>query len=133
MVVHFPIVLMIATKACTVLYLLTGIRSFEVTGWHCLGGGVLFTPWPWPRACLYRFQFSVFSFRFSVNKRKIVNRLHVKFVAFETEKGITWWFNYQARPVRPVVIKIILTPVLPAAGAGALVSGGGLTRNFWRA
>jgi predicted heme/steroid binding protein/uncharacterized membrane protein len=44
MVVHFPIVFMIATTAFTVLYLLTGVRSFEVTGFHCLAGGVLFTP-----------------------------------------------------------------------------------------
>jgi predicted heme/steroid binding protein/uncharacterized membrane protein len=44
MLVHFPIVFMIATTAFTLLYLFTGVRSFEVTGWHCLAGGVLFTP-----------------------------------------------------------------------------------------
>jgi predicted heme/steroid binding protein/uncharacterized membrane protein len=44
MVVHFPIVFMIATTVFTLLYLCTGIRSFEVTGFHCLAGGVLFTP-----------------------------------------------------------------------------------------
>ena len=85
MVVHFPIVFMLSTTVFTVLYLLTGLRSFEVTGWHCLGGGVLFTP-----------------------------------VAMAT--GLfTWWLNYQARPLRPVVIKLILTPLLLAVGAGAFV------------
>ncbi len=44
MVVHFPIVFMISTTAFTVLYFLTGMRSFEVTGFHCLAGGLLFTP-----------------------------------------------------------------------------------------
>jgi predicted heme/steroid binding protein/uncharacterized membrane protein len=44
MVVHFPIVFMIAATVFTLLYLFTGIRSFEVTGFHCLAGGVLFTP-----------------------------------------------------------------------------------------
>ena len=44
MVVHFPITFMIATTAFTLLYLFTGVRSFEITGWHCLAGGVLFTP-----------------------------------------------------------------------------------------
>jgi predicted heme/steroid binding protein/uncharacterized membrane protein len=44
MVVHFPIVFMIATTGFTILYLLTGYRSFETTAWHCLWGGVLFTP-----------------------------------------------------------------------------------------
>jgi predicted heme/steroid binding protein/uncharacterized membrane protein len=44
MLVHFPIVFMMATTAFTLLYLFTGVRSFEVTGWHCLAGGVLFTP-----------------------------------------------------------------------------------------
>ena len=85
MVVHFPIVFMISTTVFTVLYFLTGMKSFEVTGWHCLGGGVLFTP-----------------------------------VAMAT--GLfTWWLNYQARPLRPVVIKIILTPILLAVGAAAFV------------
>jgi predicted heme/steroid binding protein/uncharacterized membrane protein len=44
MVVHFPIVFMIAAPVFTLLYLITGVQSFEVTGFHCLGGGVLFTP-----------------------------------------------------------------------------------------
>ena len=44
MVVHFPIVFMIAAPVFTLLALITGVKSFEVTGFHCLGGGVLFTP-----------------------------------------------------------------------------------------
>jgi len=44
MVVHFPTVFMIAATGFTLLYLLTGQRSFETTAWHCLWGGVLFTP-----------------------------------------------------------------------------------------
>jgi predicted heme/steroid binding protein/uncharacterized membrane protein len=44
MVVHFPIVFMIAAPVFTLLSLATGVKSFEVTGFHCLGGGVLFTP-----------------------------------------------------------------------------------------
>jgi hypothetical protein len=56
-----------------------------VTGWHCLAGGVLFTP-----------------------------------VAIAT--GLfTWWLNYLARPMRPVTIKLMLSPLLLAAGAGAWV------------
>jgi predicted heme/steroid binding protein/uncharacterized membrane protein len=44
MVVHFPIVFMFAATLFNLLYLITGIKSFEVTGLHCLGGGILFTP-----------------------------------------------------------------------------------------
>lgn len=44
MVVHFPIVFLASTTGFTLLFLLTGNRSFEVTAWHCLWGGVLFTP-----------------------------------------------------------------------------------------
>jgi predicted heme/steroid binding protein/uncharacterized membrane protein len=85
MVVHFPIVFMISTTVFTVLYFLTGLRSFEVTAFHCLGGGVLFTP-----------------------------------VAMVT--GLfTWWLNYLARPLRPVIIKLILSPLLFAVAAGAFV------------
>jgi predicted heme/steroid binding protein/uncharacterized membrane protein len=43
MVVHFPIVFMMAAAGFTLLFLLTGDRSFELTGWYCLWGGVLFT------------------------------------------------------------------------------------------
>jgi predicted heme/steroid binding protein/uncharacterized membrane protein len=85
MVVHFPIVFMLSATFFTVLYLLTGMKSFEATGFHCLGGGVLFTP-----------------------------------VAMAT--GLfTWWLNYEARPMRAAVVKMILAPILLAVGAGAFV------------
>jgi predicted heme/steroid binding protein/uncharacterized membrane protein len=44
MMVHFPIAFMLSTPAFTILYLLTGAKSFELTGFYCLGAGVLFTP-----------------------------------------------------------------------------------------
>jgi predicted heme/steroid binding protein/uncharacterized membrane protein len=83
MLVHFPIVFMIATTVFTLLYLVTGVKSFEVTGFHCLGGGVLFTP-----------------------------------VAMATG-AFTWWLNYEAQFFRPVVIKLVLSPILLLVGAGA--------------
>jgi predicted heme/steroid binding protein/uncharacterized membrane protein len=43
MLVHFPIVFMISTAGFNTLFLLTGNRSFEVTAWYCLWGGVLFS------------------------------------------------------------------------------------------
>jgi len=43
-VVHFPIVFMVCAPLFTMLYLITGIKSFEITGLHCLGAGILFTP-----------------------------------------------------------------------------------------
>lgn len=43
MTVHFPIVFMISTTVFSLLYLVTGIRGFEQTAYHCLGGGVLFS------------------------------------------------------------------------------------------
>jgi predicted heme/steroid binding protein/uncharacterized membrane protein len=44
MVVHFPIVFMIATTVFNLLYLLTRDPGFETSAWHCLWGGVLFLP-----------------------------------------------------------------------------------------
>jgi uncharacterized membrane protein len=44
MLIHFPIVFMIATPGFTLLYLLTGYKGFETTAVHCLGAGILFTP-----------------------------------------------------------------------------------------
>lgn len=41
---HFPIVFMLAASTFSLLYLLTGVASFETTSFHCLGGGVLSTP-----------------------------------------------------------------------------------------
>ncbi len=42
--VHFPIVFMLATTVFNVLYVVTGIKAFEVTAVNCLGAGILFTP-----------------------------------------------------------------------------------------
>ena len=42
MLVHFPIALFILGPLFAVLYLATGMRSFEVTSFHCVGGGILF-------------------------------------------------------------------------------------------
>ena len=44
MLVHFPIVFMFAAPLFNLLYLITGITSFELTAVHCLGAGILFTP-----------------------------------------------------------------------------------------
>lgn len=85
MMVHFPIVFMFAATSFTILYLLTGRKSFELTALNCLGGGVLFIP-----------------------------------VAMAT--GVfSWWLNYQARLFRPVIIKLILSPVLFACALTAFV------------
>jgi len=43
MTVHFPIVFAFSTPVFVFLYLLTGIKSFEVTSFHCLAGGIMFT------------------------------------------------------------------------------------------
>ena len=43
MTVHFPIVFALSTPFFNILYLLTGIKSFELTALHCLAGGILFT------------------------------------------------------------------------------------------
>ncbi|MDX9789083.1 MAG: cytochrome b5 domain-containing protein [Desulfobacterales bacterium] len=43
MTVHFPIVFMTAAPVFTILYLITGVASFETTAFHCLGAGILFT------------------------------------------------------------------------------------------
>jgi predicted heme/steroid binding protein/uncharacterized membrane protein len=44
MTIHFPIVFMFSAPLFTILFLLSGIRSFETTAFHCLGAGLLFTP-----------------------------------------------------------------------------------------
>ncbi|MGD8881274.1 MAG: cytochrome b5 domain-containing protein [Desulfobacterales bacterium] len=43
MTVHFPIVFAFSTTVFNILYLVTGIKSLEITALHCLGAGVLFT------------------------------------------------------------------------------------------
>ena len=78
MLVHFPIVFMFAATFFNILYLLTGRKSFELTAFNCLGGGVLFIP------------------------LAIVTGL------------FSWWLNYQTRVFRPVVVKLILSPILLA-------------------
>ncbi|HVN72536.1 MAG TPA: DUF2231 domain-containing protein [Desulfomonilia bacterium] len=76
--VHFPIVFMISPALFCLLYLITDVKSFETTAFHCLGAGILFSV----PAILTGF--------------------------------LTWWINYQARPMRPVRIKIIFTIMLMA-------------------
>jgi predicted heme/steroid binding protein/uncharacterized membrane protein len=73
MTVHFPIVFMWSTTGFNLLYLLTGVKSFETTAFHCLEAGILFI-----------------------------------FVAVCT--GLyTWWLNYMAKILKPVMIKIPLS------------------------
>ncbi|UCF93279.1 MAG: hypothetical protein JSW39_03720 [Desulfobacterales bacterium] len=43
MTVHFPIVFMFSTTVFNLLYLISGVKSFETTALHCLGGGILFS------------------------------------------------------------------------------------------
>ena len=42
MTVHFPIVFMLSTTVFSLLYLVTGEKSFDTTAFHCLGAGVFF-------------------------------------------------------------------------------------------
>jgi len=44
MTVHFPIVFGFSVVAFNLLYLATGIKSFEITALHCLAGGILLAP-----------------------------------------------------------------------------------------
>lgn len=44
MTVHFPIVFMLAAPLFTLLYLVTGNASFEITAFNCLVAGMIFTP-----------------------------------------------------------------------------------------
>ena len=43
MTVHFPIVFAFSTTVFNILYLITGIKSLEITALHCLAAGILFT------------------------------------------------------------------------------------------
>ncbi len=43
MTVHFPIVFMFSVTIFNILYLLTGVKSFELTALHSLAAGILFT------------------------------------------------------------------------------------------
>jgi predicted heme/steroid binding protein/uncharacterized membrane protein len=42
MTVHFPIVFMFSSTVFSLLYLITGEKSFDTTAFHCLGAGVFF-------------------------------------------------------------------------------------------
>jgi predicted heme/steroid binding protein/uncharacterized membrane protein len=44
MTVHFPIVFTFAATMFTLLFLVTGVRAFELTALHCLGAAIIFTP-----------------------------------------------------------------------------------------
>ena len=44
MTVHFPIVFMLSAVFFTFLYLITADPSYDTTAFHCLAGGVIFTP-----------------------------------------------------------------------------------------
>jgi uncharacterized membrane protein len=76
MTVHFPIVFTFSVAMFTLLYLWTGMASFESTALSCLSAGLLFTP------------------------------------AAMMTGYYTWWLNYSARPLRPVIIKQILSWLL---------------------
>ena len=43
MTVHFPIVFMFSVTIFNILYLVTGVKAFELTALHCLGAGILFS------------------------------------------------------------------------------------------
>jgi predicted heme/steroid binding protein/uncharacterized membrane protein len=44
MTVHFPIAFMLSAVFFTFLFILTGDPSYDTTAFHCLAGGVIFTP-----------------------------------------------------------------------------------------
>lgn len=85
MTVHFPIVFMFAATIFTLIYLGTGMESFESTAFHCLAAGLLFTP-----------------------------------IVIATGY-YTWWLNYWARPMKPVIIKQRCSIVLLATEVVALI------------
>lgn len=75
-IAHFPVVLLVFSPLFNALYLITGTKSFEITSFHCLAGGLLFTLAAIPSGLL------------------------------------TWWVNYSANFFKPVIVKIILSPIL---------------------
>ncbi|MEW6670714.1 MAG: DUF2231 domain-containing protein [Thermodesulfobacteriota bacterium] len=85
MTVHFPIVFMFSTTVFNVLYLITGVKSFELTALHSLGAGIFFTT------------------------VTILTGLY------------TWWLNYLSRPVKAVLIKKRLSPVMLILAIAAFV------------
>jgi len=85
MTIHFPIAFTFAVLVFNALYLVLGIKAFELTALHCLGAAIFFTP-----------------------------------VAIITG-FYTWWLNYQAKRIRPVIIKQRLSFLLLAIEVVVLV------------
>ena len=85
MTVHFPIVFFLSSPFFNILYLLTGVSSFETTALHCLIGGILFGT-----------------------------------VAIVTGY-FTWWYNYMAKMMKPIAIKIPLSVALMVISTVVLV------------
>jgi predicted heme/steroid binding protein/uncharacterized membrane protein len=85
MTIHFPIAFTFAVLVFNALYLVLGIKAFELTALHCLGAAIFFTP-----------------------------------VAIVTG-FYTWWLNYQAKRIRPVIIKQRLSFLLLAIEVVVLV------------
>ena len=69
MTIHFPIAFTLAALLFHALFLLMGVKAFEITSFNCLGAAIFFTP-----------------------------------LAMATG-FYTWWLNYQAKRIRPVMIK----------------------------
>jgi predicted heme/steroid binding protein/uncharacterized membrane protein len=44
MTIHFPIAFTFAALGFTFLYVITGLKSFDITAFYCLGAAVFFTP-----------------------------------------------------------------------------------------
>jgi len=82
---HFPIVFSLSAGFFSVLFAVTGNRSFDQTAFYCLIAALFFTP------------------------LAILTGL------------FTWWVNYQARPMRPITIKLALSLTMLPVLAGLLV------------
>lgn len=76
MAVHFPMVFSISPAMFYALYLITGMKAFETTAFHCLGADILFL------------------------------------LPAVATGLLTWWINYQAKPMLAVRIKIFASIVL---------------------
>jgi predicted heme/steroid binding protein/uncharacterized membrane protein len=84
-IVHFPLAFLVSSPLFTALYLITGTRSFELTSFYCLAGGLLFA------------------------------------IAAIPSGLLTWWVNHAAHFYKPVIIKIILSPILFIIGLAVLI------------
>ncbi|HUX12424.1 MAG TPA: DUF2231 domain-containing protein [Spirochaetia bacterium] len=85
MTVHFPLGFMVVTPIFALLYLITGVKGFEVTSVNTLGAGLLFS-----------------------------------LVAIPTG-FFTWWVNYMARPMKAVLIKIVVSLAMFVIGLIAFI------------